>query len=135
MTNGRMSIRAISEEWRDAICRGKPLTLWRLGDLLDDFRLRAATPDEKSVLVKDPPVWVDDPTHRDCNAYWAAVAETLCREAGLEPPPWTESPRCYLNRPWFAGSLEGLKAILLVESPVAFRRRNLFVSANALARA
>jgi hypothetical protein len=135
MKNGRMSIRSISEEWRDAIRRGKPLTLWRLGDLVDDFRLRAGTPQEKAALVKDTPVWIDEPAQQDCNAYWAAVAETLCREAGLEPPAWTESPRCYLHRPWFAGPLESLKAILLVESPVAFRRRNLFVSANALARA
>lgn len=48
---------------------------------------------------------------------------------------WTESPRRSLPRPWFAGGLKNLKAILLAESPVAFRRRNLFVSANTLSRA
>jgi hypothetical protein len=70
------------------------------------------------------------------NAYLAAVAETLCREAGLSPPAWTEEPGRFLRMPWFAGGgLESLKALLLAESPVAFRRRNLFVSANALARA
>jgi hypothetical protein len=63
------------------------------------------------------------------------VAETLCREVSLTPPAWTESPCCYLRRPWFAGGFETLKAILLAESPVPFRRRNLFVSANALSRA
>jgi hypothetical protein len=30
--------------------------------------------------------------------------------------------------------LEGLKALLLVESPLAFRRRQIFVSADALSR-
>lgn len=131
----RMSLRAISLEWNAALQRGQPLTLWRLGDLVDDVRLRAGTPDEKLALLKDPPMWIEDPGQADCNAYWAAVVETLCREAGLPPPGWTESPRCYLHRPWFAGSMESLKAILLAESPVPFRRRNLFVSANALARA
>ena len=63
------------------------------------------------------------------------VVESLCREAGLVPPQWTEAPACFLQRPWFAGGLENLKAILLCESPVPFRRRNLFVSANALSRA
>jgi hypothetical protein len=135
MTHERMTLRRISQEWSEAIRQGRPLTLWRLGDLLDDFRMRAASADEKLALVGDPPVWIEAPSHADCNAYWAAVVETLCREAGLTPPDWTESPRCYLHRPWFAGSMESLKAVLIAESPVAFRRRNLFVSSNALARA
>jgi hypothetical protein len=130
----RLSIRAISLEWNEAIRRGEPLTLWRLGDLVDDFRLRAANAGEKLALVREAPVWVDSSSQEDCNAYWAAMVETLCREAGLEPPEWTESPRCFLHRPWFAGAMENLKAILLAESPVAFRRRNLFVSSDAMAR-
>jgi hypothetical protein len=129
-----MSIRAISLEWNAAMRRGEPLTLWRLGDFVDDFRLRTANADEKLALVREAPVWVESPSQEDCNAYWAAMVETLCREAGLQPPEWTESARCYLHRPWFAGGLDGLKAILLAESPVAFRRRNLFVSSDALAR-
>ena len=134
MNRERLSVRAISLEWNAALQRGEPLTLWRLGDLADDFRIRAATAEEKMALVSEAPVWVDAPQQEDCNAYWAAMVETLCREAGLTPPEWTESPRCYLHRPWFAGKLESLKAILLAESPVAFRRRNLFVSSDALAR-
>jgi len=134
MKRKRLSVRAISLEWNDAIRRGEPLTLWRLGDLVDDFRIRAATSEEKLALVSEAPMWVDAPSQDDCNAYWAATVETLCREAGLKPPEWTESPRCFLHRPWFAGALENLKAILLAESPVAFRRRNLFVSSDALVR-
>ena len=130
----RLTVRAISQEWNVAIRRGEPLTLWRLGDLADDFRIRAVTAEEKLALVSETPVWIDAPSQENCNAYWAAMVETLCREAGLTPPEWTESPRCYLHRPWFAGAMESLKAILLAESPVAFRRRNLFVSANALTR-
>jgi len=134
MNRERLSVRAISLEWNEAIRRGEPLTLWRLGDLVDDFRLRATTAEEKLALVSETPVWIDTPSQEDCNAYWAATVETLCRETGLKPPEWTESPRCYLHRPWFAGTLESLKAILLAESPVAFRRRNLFVSSDALVR-
>lgn len=134
MNSRLLSIREISLEWNEAIRRGETLTLWRLGDLIDDFRLRAHTSEEKLNLVRERPVWIDTPSQENCNAYWAAVVETLCREAGLTPPAWTESSRCYLSRPWFAGALENLKAILLAESPVAFRRRNLFVSANAMVR-
>jgi len=131
----RPTIRDISQLWNDELQRGEALSLELLGDLLDDFRQRCLTPEEKSALVSEAPVWLDAETHADCNAYLAAVAETLCREASLPPPVWTDSPPCFLHRPWFAGGLETLKALLLVESPVAFRRRNLFVSANALTRA
>jgi hypothetical protein len=134
MNSGMMTVRAISLEWNDSIRRGDSPPLWRLGDLIDDFRQRASGPAEKMALVTDPPEWVANPAHADCDAYWAAVVETLCREAGLPPPEWTESSRCYLHTPWFAGSMENLKAILLAESPVAFRRRNLFVSGNAMSR-
>lgn len=135
MTPARQTITAINRMWNNAILRGESLPLWPLGDLVDDFRLRSGTAEEKLVLVNEAPEWINSELHADCNAYLAAVAETLCREVSLAPPAWTESPCCYLHRPWFAGGLETLKAILLVESPVPFRRRNLFVSANALARA
>jgi hypothetical protein len=135
MKSGHQTVRDISRMWNEALLRGEDLPLLMLGDLLDDFRQRSSTPEEKLTLVRDAPEWLDVETHADCNAYLAAVTETLCREAAIPPPDWTETPICYLHRPWFAGGLETLKAILLVESPVPFRRRNLFVSANALARA
>ncbi len=68
------------------------------------------------------------------DAYLAAVAEHLARKFGLSVPAWTDKPDRFLSRPFFAGGLETLKAILLVESPLAFRRRQIFVSANALSR-
>jgi len=69
------------------------------------------------------------------DAYLAAVAEHLSLEYRLPVPEWSESIGFDLERPWFAGGLESLKPILLVESLLAFRRRMLFVSANALDRA
>ncbi len=36
---------------------------------------------------------------------------------------------------WFATPLTAVRAVLLLESPPAFRSRNLFVSENALSRA
>lgn len=135
MKTDRLTIRDISQLWNNELQRGQALSLWLLGDFLDDFRQRCSTPEEKAALVSETPVWLDAETHADCNAYLAAVAETLCREASLPPPVWTDAPPGFLHRPWFAGGFETLKAILLVESPVAFRRRNLFVSANALTRA
>jgi hypothetical protein len=68
------------------------------------------------------------------DAYLAAVAEHLARKYELAIPHWVEDPQRFLDKPFFAGGLENLEATLLVESPLAFRRRQIFVSANALSR-
>jgi hypothetical protein len=68
------------------------------------------------------------------DAYLAAAAEHLALRFKLPVPDWVDEPERFLERPFFAGGLETLKAVLLVESPLAFRRRQIFVSANALSR-
>ncbi len=68
------------------------------------------------------------------DAYLAAVAEHLAERWRLTCPDWVNGEGRFLHRPFFAGGLENLKATLLVESPVAFRRRMIFVGADALGR-
>ena len=69
------------------------------------------------------------------DAYIAATAEELARRFDLPQPDWTVGESRQLRRPWFATPLAALRAVLLLESPPAFRSRNLFVSENALSRA
>jgi hypothetical protein len=69
------------------------------------------------------------------DAYLAAVAVSLAREIREPPPSWAWHDSRKLRRPWFAHPGRALRATLLAESPVPFRERNLFVSANALSRA
>jgi hypothetical protein len=69
------------------------------------------------------------------DSYLAATAEELARRFSLAPPQWIAAEERRLHRPWFASPLASLRAVLLLESPAAFRARNLFVSENALARA
>ena len=69
------------------------------------------------------------------DAYLAATAEELARRFELPQPGWTAGESRQLHRPWFASPLSALRAVLLLESPPAFRARNLFVSENALTRA
>ena len=98
-----------------------------LREFLDHFH---SDPDNRQRAIEARP----DPIGAVYDAYLAAVAEHLAHEYALELPDWTEEPRRSLRRPFFAGGLESLKASLLVESPTAFRRRLIFVSANALSR-
>jgi hypothetical protein len=69
------------------------------------------------------------------DAYLAATAEWLAWKFNLQPPRWTLDETRSLRRPWFASQLASMRAVLLLESPAAFRSRNLFVSENALSRA
>ena len=69
------------------------------------------------------------------DAYLAATAEALARNHTFPVPAWTTADARKLHRPWFASPLAALRAVLLLESPAAFRSRNLFVSENALTRA
>jgi hypothetical protein len=68
------------------------------------------------------------------DAYLAAVAEHLALTDRSDVPAWTEDTMRFLDRPFFAGGLESLKAVLLAESPLAFRRRLIFIGADALSR-
>ncbi|EEF58943.1 hypothetical protein [Pedosphaera parvula] len=69
------------------------------------------------------------------DAYLAATAESLGNQAGINTPDWAYAESRKLSRPWFALEYASLRALLLWESPAAFRSRNLFVSNNALTRA
>lgn len=72
-------------------------------------------------------------TNPQLDALLASTAETLCAEATLAPPQWIYDvpPTKY---PYFVAELENLKAIALVESPMRFRKRNVFVLSNFLTR-
>ncbi len=72
-------------------------------------------------------------TNPKMDALLASSTEYLCDELGLEVPKWvTEVPA--VPDPWFVSGLESLKAITLVETPVWFRIRKIFVLENFLSR-
>jgi hypothetical protein len=98
-----------------------------LREFLDAFY---AKPDSRRVAIEELPSSIGA-VH---DAYLAAVAEHLARVYGLPIPAWTETHGNGLREPFFAGGLQSLKDILVVESPTAFRRRLLFVSKDALSR-
>ncbi|MGH6928255.1 MAG: hypothetical protein ACREEV_08055, partial [Dongiaceae bacterium] len=88
-------------------------------------------PARRQTMIADEPVRVG----KFEDAYLAAVAEHLARRWDLEIPAWVDQPHRFLDRAHFAGGLDSLKAILLAESPLAFRKRQIFVEAEPLSRA
>ncbi|MBN2451104.1 MAG: helix-turn-helix domain-containing protein [Lentisphaeria bacterium] len=99
--------------------------LWLFG-LVDAFR-RCPAKD----LVASPPV---PETSDRIRSLIASTVETLCGERNM-PPPWWCGGVGPLTSPWFVADVENLKATALVESPAPFRKRNIFVLGNFLARA
>jgi len=93
-------------------------------EFVDDFR-----------YYKDPQA-VAEPfelSDQKMDALLASMAESLCDEMGIEPPEWlARVPAC--REPYFVGGLENLKAISIVESPLRFRIRKIFVLENFLSR-
>jgi hypothetical protein len=73
------------------------------------------------------------PSDQKMDALLASTAEALCDEVGIEPPDWIERVPD-LKEPWFVGGFERLKAISIVQSPLRFRMRKIFVLENFLSR-
>jgi hypothetical protein len=103
-----------------------------LANFLDAFY---RGPSQETVREEPPLLPEVYPHGAVINAYLAATAEYLCRRFGLPIPDWVFKPCRYLERPYFALEAASFRATLLLESPLEFRSRNLFVTANALSRA
>lgn len=104
-----------------------------LAEFLDEFYRDEDGGARACRLTEEPPFLHD----ARLDAYVGGVAEHLHRRWHLpgDPPRWTEKPERFLRRPWFPGIANAMKPFLLAESPLAFRRRFIFVEAEPLRRA
>lgn len=102
-----------------------------LRDFLDGFY---NNPDP--LALKEEPVSLSGKLEHspDLDAYLGAVAEHLARKFHMPVPPWSGKPNRTLHHPFFAFDSEKGRMFLLVDSPSAFRARNIFISADALDR-
>ena len=123
MNSRPKSLEEVAKRARD----GQPFDPLLL-EFLDE--IYTAAPGARSSMIEARP----QPVGTVHDAYLAAVAEHLALRFGMPVPEWTEEKERFLAKPFFAGHMEGMKALLLVESPLAFRRRMIFISQNALSR-
>lgn len=103
-----------------------------LREFLDEFE---RSPSPAALRAEPRPLAGRLPDGERWDAYLAATAELLALRQGWPAPAWVCGPGRRLATPWFALPGHALRNIPLVESPVPFRARNLFVSANAPSRA
>jgi hypothetical protein len=119
------------KQMAERVLAGRALEI-ELGDFLDAFYRR---PTDEAVR-EEPPLLPEGRRHGTVtNSFLAATAEHLCRRYDLPIPSWAFDRRRYLDWPFFAMEAPSFRATLLLESPMEFRSRNLFVTANALSRA
>lgn len=94
-------------------------------DFIDEFR-----------RTLDPRLFLLSPSSElslPLTALLASIVTTLCNETEMAVPPWA-SKRFDLPTPWFVSEMENLKAMAILESPLAFRRNNIFVHSNFMER-
>ena len=89
---------------------------------LNDLLTRLAAEELGQAVAVPPPATLSAETSN----YWAAMVEHACAERRIPPPAWTRSI-APLEKPIFGSSLESLRLHLLVRSPPAFKRRNIFI--------
>jgi hypothetical protein len=100
-----------------------------MAGFLDDFYTQ---PERRQAMIDPEPELTGDAI---LDATLGAMGEHLARRWSLTIPAWTEHPARFLKRPHFPTPLEGLKPLLLAQSPLAFRRRMIFVEHEPLRRA
>ena len=115
------SIAVISERLAESPSQWK---IW-IFNFVDAFR---RTPREDYITT--PPV---ETLSSQLKALLASTVEALCAELNLPTPLWCDATPP-LPAPWFPSEMENLKAMALVEAPVHFRERNIFVLNNFLRR-
>jgi hypothetical protein len=102
---------------------------WKLvWEFLEEYRWEPA--DVQVGLLQSEP---DSTGDERFDVLLAALAEHLCAQHDLAPPPWSESrvPR----RAWFPAQLAVQRADALAWAPAAFRKHGVYLSIHDLAAA
>ena len=68
-------------------------------------------------------------------AFYAGVVEFLAKEHNIPVPEWVFDKKYYLSEPLFPNGLKGDSRIYTaLESPLAFKTRNIYIGANTFNR-
>ncbi len=105
-----------------------------IGDLLDDWR--RADPSTRSRMIEEPMAEATSDDELRWAAFIAAAVDQLAWESQprIEPPDWVRDARYILREPWFLLPGWRLRMHQLVDTPAAFKRRNIFGGDRIISR-
>jgi len=87
---------------------------------------------------RNPSKKIKKPPYRSvlANSFYAGVVEFLTREQNVKPPLWVFDKKYYLKNPWFPDNIKNGKyrIMLMIESPLEFKTRNIFIGENTFSR-
>src|SRR5258708_24288773 len=99
-------------------------------EFLDEFRAEPSARQAALLRVEPKPTgsarW---------DAFLGALAEHLAFHGGFSVPAWAQKPERFLDRSWLLVDLPSVRPSALAESPAAFRRRAIWITAEAFDRA
>jgi hypothetical protein len=101
--------------------------LFRFVELVD-----RALPSARPAMVDAAPAPIGD---RRLDALLAASVEDSCSRHGLEVPSWVNADRFFLEQFWFVAGVAALEADAMLQSPISFRRRGVFLNEASLSSA
>lgn len=123
----RKSLRGLTSA-REATQRVAAGESWQIAyfDFVDSFLFA-----KNQLLVNQRPV---DGLNLKSLALICSIVMQLCEENKVQSPEWA-TLSLELDEPWFITKFKSLRAICLVQSPVFFKRNNIFVGEDFLKRA
>lgn len=85
-------------------------------------------------------LFIEEPKHYEniphyVYAYFSAIIESISIEFHIKQPKWIDGDFYFLNEEWFPEEIEKFKRVkerLRECSPMPFKKRNLYVSENAI---
>jgi hypothetical protein len=110
-------------------------SLWvAFGDFLDDWH--RSQPEDRLVLVQEPPVPVVTLEEQHWATLFAAAVELLSPQEHLSVPNWVMTPHYYLQDPWYPeAKTTNFRRLLEETTPEIFKRHNVFSGDRILERA
>ena len=104
-------------------------------EFLDNFYSDIHAHDTTTALsrITDEP---NPTTDTERHAFIGGVGEHLARRWKLPAiPEWTNHASRFLHKPYIGAATKAMRATLIVQSPLAFRRRLTFIESEPLRRA
>ena len=83
-------------------------------------------------ILKDEPNY-DNNVSSEIKSFVAASVDYLCNDNNT--PDWVKEKKYILKDPFFPSNVTGsIKVIMLIESPIEFKSRNIYVTSSVLSR-